>query len=239
MAVDDKGVEQLVVEVVAEYPHDRCAFTQGLVWDGDVLCESTGQYEESSVRRVDPETGQVLALHELHPRLFGEGLALVDGRLIQLTWNSGRALVYDAESLLPVEELAYEGQGWGLAWDGRRLIMSDGTSRLTFRDPTSFAKLGSVQVTLAGKPLTELNELELAQGQLYANVWQKDFIVRIDLETGKVTATIDASGLISPMERSAADVLNGIAYDPRTQTFWITGKYWPTMFQVTFEPPER
>ncbi len=234
--VDDEGVERLVVKVVAEYPHDRGAFTQGLVWDGDVLLESTGNFGQSTVRRVDPETGNILALHDLHPRLFGEGLALVDGRLIQLTYHAGRSLVYDAESLLPMEEFVYEGEGWGLAWDGRRLVMSNGTSRLTFRDPLSFAPLGTLDVTLDGKPLSNLNELEVVDGRYYANVWQQDFIVRIEPETGKVTATIDASALLSPMERSAVDVLNGIAYDPRTQTFWITGKYWPSLFQVTFEP---
>lgn len=231
---DWKKAERLAVRVVAEYPHDRGAFTQGLLWDDGRLWESTGQYGQSSLREVDPTTGRVLRQIDVDPGLFAEGLALVEGRLIQLTWQSGLALVWDRETLGPAGHFTYGGQGWGLARDGRRLVMSDGSSRLTFRDANSFAETGSLEVTLDGVPLRNLNELEVVDGWIYANVWKDERIVRIDPETGKVRAVIDASGLLSPMERPGADVLNGIAYDPESKTFWITGKLWPTMFQVEF-----
>ncbi|HEX9733412.1 MAG TPA: glutaminyl-peptide cyclotransferase [Thermoanaerobaculia bacterium] len=231
-----KAVKQWSVKVLAEHPHDRRAFTQGLVWHDGLLYESTGQHGWSSVRRVEPATGAVLAQYDLDRSLFGEGLALASGRLIQLTWQTGLALVYDAASLAPVDQFVYQGEGWGLAWDGRRLAMSDGTSRLTFRDPETFDVLETREVTLDGLPLANLNELEHADGLLYANVWLEDRIVAIDPETGKVRAVIDASGLLSPLERRGVDALNGIAYDPVSETFWITGKYWPWMFQVVFVP---
>lgn len=229
-------VEQWTVKVLASHPHDRRAYTQGLLWHDGALYESTGQHGRSSVRRVDPATGAVLSEYDLDRSLFGEGLALVDGRLIQLTWQSGLAFVYDAASLVPVDQFVYEGEGWGLAWDGRRLVMSDGTSRLTFRDPKTFDVLATREVTLDGVPLVNLNELEHVEGSIYANVWHEDRIVVIDPETGKVRAVIDASTLVSPAERAGVEVLNGIAYDPVSATFWITGKYWPWMFQVVFVP---
>ena len=229
-----KKAEQLRVEVLAEHPHDREAFTQGLLWHDGVLWESTGQYGRSSVRKVDPMSGAVLLQTDLDPNLFGEGLALVDDRFIQLTWMSGLALVYDAASLVPTGQFTYSGQGWGLAFDGERLVMSNGSAELTYRDPETFAVLGKVRVTLEGRPLANLNELEVAEGWIYANVWQQERIYRIEAASGKVRAVIDASGLLSPMERFRTDVFNGIAYDDTSQTFWITGKNWPTMFQVVF-----
>ena len=229
-----KKAERLEVEVVAEHPHDRGAFTQGLLWADGHLWESTGEYGRSSLREVDPETGTVLRQVDVEPALFGEGLALVGDRLIQLTWRSGLALVYDRSTLGSVGEFIYPGEGWGLAWDGKRLVMSDGSSRLTFRDAKTFEEIGTLRVTLDGDPLGSLNELEAVDGWIYANLWHDDRIVRIDPETGKVRAVIDASGLLSPMERMGTDVLNGIAYDPRSKTFWITGKLWPSMFQVVF-----
>ena len=233
-ARDAKKAERLRVEVLAEHPHDRSAFTQGLLWHDGALWESTGQYGQSSLRKVDPTSGAVLLQTDLDANLFAEGLALVEDRFIQLTWMSGLALVYDAASLVPTGQFTYAGQGWGLAFDGERLVMSNGGSELTFRDPETFAALGTVRVTLEGRPLANLNELEVAEGWIYANVWQQERIYRIAPESGKVRAVIDASGLLSPMERFGTDVLNGIAYDSATQTFWITGKNWPTMFQVLF-----
>ncbi len=228
-------VQRLQVRVQAVYPHDPGAFTQGLVWDGGVLYESTGLYGKSSLRRVEPMSGEVLARRAVDPNLFGEGLALVDGQLVQLTWKAGIALAYDVASLELIDEYGFNGQGWGLAYDGSRLVMSDGSHRLTVRDPTDFRWRATIEVTQDGRPVEHLNELEFAEGALYANVWGPDRIVRIDPDSGEVEAVIDASGLLTPAERARVDVLNGIAYDPVSKTFWLTGKFWPKMFQVVFE----
>lgn len=233
-----KQAERLRVEVIGQYPHDRRAFTQGLLWHDGALYESTGQYGTSTLRRVDPTSGMVLEQYNVDPSLFAEGLAFADGRFVQLTWKSGLALVYDPAGLVPIDQMTYSGEGWGLTWDGRRWLMSNGTSRITFRDPHTFAVLDTLDVTLNGVAVHNLNELEWAEGLIYANVWQNNGIVRIDPETGKVRAVIDAAGLLSPMDRAGVDVLNGIAYDPESRTFWITGKYWPWMFQVVFVPAE-
>ncbi len=229
-------VQRLSIKVLAVYPHDPGAFTQGLVWDGGVFYESTGLYGKSSLRRVEPMSGQVLAHRAVDPNLFSEGLALVEDRLLQLTWKAGIALVYDLANLELVDEYGFNGQGWGLAYDGGRLVMSDGTHRLTFRDISDFRWLSTLEVTLAGRPVKDINELEFAEGALYANVWGQERILRIDPDSGEVDGVIDASGLLSPEEKSRVDVLNGIAYDPVSKTFWLTGKFWPRMFQVVFEP---
>ena len=228
------SVERLRVKVLETFPHDRGAFTQGLLWYDGSLYESTGQYGQATLRRVEPRTGKVLERVDLDRALFGEGLAKVGDRLIQLTWQEGLALVYEIDGLIPVDQLTYDTHGWGLAWDGKRLMMTDGSDQLTFRDPETFRKLGSVRVTLNGFPLRGVNELEMANGQLYANVWGHEQIYRIDPETGRVGAVIDASGLLGVMEKARADVLNGIAWDPDSESFWITGKYWPKMFRVVF-----
>lgn len=228
--------ERLAVKVVSIRPHDPEAFTQGLFLHGGSLFESTGQYGASSLREVNPETGEVKRQVNVPQEYFAEGLALADGRLIQLTWQNQKALVYGLADFKPGGELPYQGEGWGLCWDGRRLVMTDGSDRLTFRDPKTFAVLGEVRVTLAGRPIGQLNELECVDGTIYANVWQTDDILRIDPASGKVTAVVDASGLLTPAERQTADVLNGIAWDPEKQTFLITGKLWPKMFEVAFVP---
>ena len=229
-------VERLRVEVLASYPHDRTAFTQGLLWHQGSLYESTGLYALSTLRRVDPTSGEVLERVDLDDSLFGEGLVRVGDRLIQLTWQEGLALVYETAGLVPIDQLPYSGHGWGLAFDGRRLIMTDGSSRLTFRDPETFREQGSVEVIFDGAPLREINEMESVDGELYANVLNQDRIYRIDPDSGQVGAVIDASGLLSVMEKRGAGVLNGIAYDPSSKTFWITGKNWPRIFQVVFVP---
>ena len=228
-------VEQLGIKILGVYPHDPGAFTQGLVWDGGVLYESTGLYGKSSLRRVEPTNGEVLERRLVDPNLFGEGLAMVEGRLVQLTWKAGIALVYDLATLEQVDEYGFNGEGWGLAYDGRRLVMSDGSSRLTLRNLDDFQWQATIEVQLEGRPMSDLNELEFAEGSLYANVWGQERIVRIDPDTGRVEAVIDASRLLSRDERSRVDVLNGIAYDPVSKTFWLTGKFWPKMFQVVFE----
>lgn len=228
--------ERLRVKVLSVRPHDRTAYTQGLLLQDGALYESTGLYGNSSVRQVDPATGEVKRSRAVPQEYFAEGLALVEDRLIQITWQEQKAFVYKASDFQPVTEFRYDGEGWGLCWDGKRLVMSDGSNRLTFRDPKTFAVLGSVGVTLAGQPVDRVNELECVDGVVYANVWQTSDILRIDPKDGRVTAVIDASGLLSPDEQRQADVLNGIAWDPAKKNFLITGKLWPKMFEVTFVP---
>lgn len=232
LTVTSAMAEQLEARVLESYPHDPQAFTQGLLWHGDALYESTGLYGRSSMRQVEPRTGKVLAQEMVDPGLFGEGLTRVGERLIQLTWRAGIALVYDVQNLALVDQWGYEGEGWGLTFDGQRLIMSDGSSRLLFRDPEDFRTLGSIEVKLNGRQLSRLNELEWADGRIYANVWQQDWVVRIDPESGEVDGLADLSNLLTPAERARVDVLNGIAYDPGSKTFWVTGKFWPKIFQV-------
>ncbi|HEY4592321.1 MAG TPA: glutaminyl-peptide cyclotransferase, partial [Thermoanaerobaculia bacterium] len=191
--------ERLKVKVLATRHHDPAAFTQGLLVHGGSLYESTGIYGSSSLREVDPVSGAVKRKVDVPSEFFAEGLALVDDRLIQLTWKEQKALVYQLAGFAPEGELRYEGEGWGLCWDGRRLVMTDGSDKLTFRDPKTFAFLGEVTVTRAdrmGERVLELNELECVDGVVYANVWQTDDILRIDPRDGRVTAVIDASGLL-------------------------------------------
>jgi glutamine cyclotransferase len=218
-------------EVVRSYAHDAGAFTQGLVFHQGSLYESTGLRGQSSLRRVALRTGAVEARVELANDLFGEGLALVGERLIQLTWQNRVALVYDL-ALNRLGGFEYDGEGWGLCDDGRRLIMSDGSNRLFFRNRDSFELIGSMEVSNEGQPVRHLNELECVGSLVYANVWQTDAIVRIDATTGSVLSTIDASRLLTPEEAARADVLNGIAHDPESGHFFITGKLWPRLFEV-------
>ncbi len=225
-------MQRLRARIVASYPHDPAAFTQGLVWHQGRLLESTGLYGESSVRRVDLASGQVEHEVALPGHLFGEGLTRVDDRLVQLTWREGVARVLDLESFELLDELPYSGEGWGLCLDGEELVMSDGSAQLTFRDPTSFAELRRLEVTLDGAPLARLNELECVDGWVYANVWGTDWIVKIETASGAVRGVIDASDLLAASEREGADVLNGIAFDPGRRLFLLTGKLWPALFAV-------
>ena len=223
-------------KIVATFPHDPTAFTQGLVFADGELYESTGLNGESTLRRVDISTGRTLQRLDVPKQYFAEGLALVGNELLQLTWQHGRVFVYDKNTLNRVGEMSYQGEGWGLCHDGASLIMSDGSDALTVRDPRTFAVTRTVHVTEGGRPVPQLNELECVGTDVYANVWTTDTIVRIDLRTGRVTARIDASGLLGPADRPGVDVLNGIAYDPADKTFLITGKLWPKLFRVTFVP---
>jgi len=230
---------QLRAEVLESYPHDPGAFTQGLVLRGGVLYESTGLYGRSSLREIELTTGKVLRRVELPPDLFGEGLALAGGTLIQLTWREGVAPTYDLATLARTGQFTYSGEGWGLCFDGTQLIQSDGTHRLIFRNPATFAVTPQLAVTLHGEPLTALNELECVGDSVYANLWQTDRIVEIAKLNGSVRATIDASGLLAPAERAALGhgaILNGIAHDPAGPTFLLTGKLWPKLFRVRFVP---
>lgn len=228
--------EALRVEVLATYPHDPTAFTQGLVLDGSKLYESTGLVGRSSLREVEVATGRVLRRVEVPPPYFAEGLALVGPRLFQLTWQNHLAFVYDVATFAQQERLPYPTEGWGLCFDGTNLIMSDGSQKLFIRTPATFDASGIIVVTDQGRSVSHLNELECVGPVVYANVWQTDDLVRIDRATGYVTARIRAAGLLTPDERRQADVLNGIAYDAQSDTFLITGKFWPKLFRVRFVP---
>ena len=229
-----RSVERLRVEVVRSYPHDRGAFTQGLLIDGGKLFESTGLVGQSSLREVELATGRVIRKVDVPAPIFAEGLAVAGDNLVQLTWQNGRALLYNKRTFARAGEFSYRGEGWGLCNTGAELVMSDGSAKLTYRRPTDFGITKTVNVTMEGQPLDQLNELECVDGAIYANVWMRDMIVRIDPATGRVTERIDAPNLLSPLERQGVDVLNGIAYDPADKTFLITGKLWPKLFRVKF-----
>jgi glutamine cyclotransferase len=219
--------------VVQSYAHDPGAFTQGLVIEKGVLYESTGRYGKSSLRRVDLASGDVLQMRSLPDSLFGEGIAVWKDRIVQITWRARTGFVYDRESFDLVREFRYETEGWGLAHDGKRLIMSDGTSTLYFIDPKSFEQIGRVAVYDADGPVALLNELEYIAGEVFANVLQSDQIARIDPRSGKVKGWIDLHGLITDEQRRVgADVLNGIAYDRSEDRLFVTGKNWPLLFEI-------
>ncbi len=232
----------LVPHVLNTYPHDSNAFTQGLLWHAGALYESTGLRGRSSLRRVDIETGRPEINLPLDDAYFAEGLERIGDRLIQLTWQSELAFVYDFRSLELIETIAYAGEGWGLCSDGRFLFMSDGSPYLSLRDQDTFELIFRGAVTLDGQliPPQLLNELECVGEHIYANAWNTDYIFRIDKFTGEITALIDASALLSDAERSVmstGSVLNGIAYNPVSQTFYITGKNWGALFEVIFVQP--
>ena len=229
---------QMTYEVVASHPHDREAFTQGLVYRHGTLYESTGLNGRSSLREVDLETGAVRRRVDVDERYFAEGLAEFGGRLFQLTWQSQRAFVYDASSFSAAGSFGYEGEGWGLTDDGHSLIMSDGTNVIRFLDPETFAVRRTIQVSSAGAPVTNINELEYIDGLIYANVWLTNTILKIDPQTGWVSATIDMRGLLPP-DSGSVDVLNGIAYDADGKRIFVTGKLWPRLFEVRFVPKNR
>ena len=226
----------LQISVLEERDHDPKAFTQGLEFDDGRLYESRGRNGESGISEIDPRDGSVLRWTPRAEEYFCEGGSGVGDYLIQLTWLAGKAFVYDIESFEVTGSFDYEGQGWGLCFDGVRLVMSDGSSSLTMRDPETFTVVDSVPVRLDGSSVASLNELECVNGKVYANIWQTETIVEINPSTGDVTAVIDASGLLDDANRAGADVLNGIAYDEASGAFLLTGKLWPSMFVVDFEP---
>jgi glutaminyl-peptide cyclotransferase len=220
-------------EVVNTFPHDPRAFTQGLVFHDGALLESTGQYGESTLRRVELKTGKVLKQVKIEPQYFAEGLALLGGKLYQLTWQNKRGFVYDPQSFERRGEFRFDGEGWGLTHDGRSLILSDGTNQLRFIDPETFRVTRTVNVFDRGQPLRDLNELEYVRGEIYANVWHDDRIVRIDPQTGRVLGWVDLAGIIPRSElRDEEAVLNGIAYDADGDRLFVTGKLWPKLFEI-------
>ena len=219
------------------WPHDPAAFTEGLVYADGAFFESTGLNGMSSLRKVDAETGQVIASLPLAPEYFGEGLTLFNGKLIQLTWQSHIGFVYDLQCFCLERTFAYDGEGWGLTHDEHFLIMSDGTARIRFLDPTTFAVVRTISVADYGQPLTNLNELEYINGEIYANVWLTDRIVRIDPASGAILGWIDLTGLLPDADRSPSIAeLNGIAYDDATSRLFVTGKNWPEIFQIALAP---
>lgn len=221
-------------KVLKTYPHDASAFTQGLLMDDGFLWESTGIKGESSVRKIDLDSGEILARHDLDDKYFGEGLAIHGDRLYQLTWKSHTAFVYNRE-LEVVGQREYSGQGWGLASNGTDLIFSNGTSEIKFLDPETFEVRRSVRVLRGGLRVGQLNELEFVNGKIYANVYQTDFIYEIDPETGDVTAVIDLAGLWPMAERPRDGLLNGIAFNPKTKKLLVTGKLCPKIFEIELE----
>ncbi|MCP4356612.1 MAG: glutaminyl-peptide cyclotransferase [Chloroflexi bacterium] len=232
--------------IVNTYPHDPNAFTQGLVWYNGRLLEGTGLNNQylaqrnltagSSIRRVNLETGEVEQIVPLDDPYFGEGIVVWEDNLIQLTWQDHVAFVYDKETFAQLEQFSYQTEGWGVTHDGRQLIMSDGSSYLTFRDPQTFAQTGQIQVLDKGTPVQRLNELEYINGEVWANVWQTNRIARIDPHTGRVNSWLDLSGILDGIEISQQiDVLNGIAYDATNDRIFVTGKLWPVLFEVEIE----
>jgi glutamine cyclotransferase len=220
-------------EVVNSWPHDCQAFSQGLVFYNGFLFESTGQYGSSSLRKVDLSTGKILEKIKVPKEYFAEGIAVFQGKIYQLTWESHKGFVYDLESFEREGEFSYDGEGWGLTHDGHSLIMSDGTNRIRFLDPTNFHVERKISVYDNSLPLNELNELEYIKGEIYANIWKTNRIVRIDPNSGKITGWIDLTGLLTSKDGcEETDVLNGIAYDEGGDRLFVTGKLWPKIFEI-------
>ena len=232
-SISDGRAQRVSFEVVNSYPHDPTSFTQGLLWREGGFFESTGQYGQSKVRRLEFPSGRVLNEIKLAPELFGEGLALVGDRLVQLTWQSHRGFVYGLSSFRLIQEFTYSTEGWGLTYDGTNLILSDGSSDLFYLDPQTFKSVKKLAVRMNGQPVPELNELEFIDGEIWSNVWQTDLIVRINPATGAVTSFLDLRGILPPSERRGPDaVLNGIAHDGENKRIFVTGKLWPRIFEI-------
>jgi len=232
------GIPVYTYNIVNTYPHDRNAFTEGLVFEDGVLYEGTGLLEQSTLRRVELETGDILQIRELSDEFFGEGMTIYENKIIQLTWQSNIGFVYDKNSFELLQEFNYSTDGWGITHDGERLIMSDGTPTLHFLDPQTFEEIGQLEVSGNDGPVTRLNELEYIQGEIYANVWQTDRVARIAPGTGRVVGWVDLAGLLTAEDLSEpVDVLNGIAYDANTDRLFVTGKWWPKLFEIELISP--
>jgi glutaminyl-peptide cyclotransferase len=225
--------------VVHAYPHDPEAFTEGLFYLDGYLYEATGLEGRSSIRKVQLSTGRVLRMRPLDAKYFGEGIIAWKGKLVELTWKSEIGFTYDLATFKPLGSFRYAGEGWALTQDGQRLIMSDGTPQLRFLDPVSLKETGRIAVTVNGRPLNNINELEWYKGEVLANIWQSPYIARIDPKTGQTTGIIDLSPLVA-MEASkgrAIDVLNGIAYDAAHDRLFVTGKLWPDLYEIKLTGP--
>jgi glutamine cyclotransferase len=235
------GIPEYGYEIVHAYPHDPTAFTEGLFFDDGFLYESTGLEGHSDVRKVRIETGELVQKHALLPMYFGEGIVRWKDKMIQLTYKTETGFVYDFKTLEPQTNFEYPGEGWALTHDGKRIIMSDGTPELRFWDPETLKETGRITVTDQGQPVKDVNELEWIKGEIFANIWQTDKIARIDPVTGKIVGWIDLTGLLSPADQASGqtDVLNGIAYDAKTDRIFVTGKKWPKLFEIRLVKKEK
>lgn len=237
IVLDWKAHPLLGYEVIRELPHDPEAFTQGLLLSQGQWIESTGGYGKSSIRRVEKETGKVLIKKDLPENFFGEGATEMNGKIYQLTWHSQKGFVYDAKTLELEGDFNYQGEGWGLTSDASSLIMSNGNDRLRYIDPKTFNVWRELQVRIGGKPLNRLNELEFIEGEIFANFWHKQQIMRIDPKDGNVIGVIDLTGIdAKEKKRDREHVLNGIAYDTKTKEMFVTGKGWPKIYQIRLVP---
>jgi len=223
-------------KIVKTYPHDTNSFTEGLVYQDGVLYESTGLVGQSSLRRVNLETGETLQSVSLTGDSFGEGITIFGDKIIQLTWMSHKGFVYNKTSLDELQQFSYQGEGWGLTHDDTRLIMSNGSAMLTFLDPTTFKVIGILEVTDGGEPVVNLNELEYVNGVVYANVWLQDRIAIINIQTGNVTGWINLAGIYPGENADPDNVLNGIAFDATSNRLFVTGKRWSQLFEIQLVP---
>ena len=221
--------------VVNVYPHDETAFTQGLIFEDGIIYESTGRYGQSTLRRVELETGNIIQLHALPDQFFGEGITIFDDKIIQLTWQSEKGFVYDKNSFDLLQEFTYPTEEWGITHNGSALIMSDGTATLYFLDPETFQKIGQVEV-IDEEPVTRLNELEYIHGMVYANIWKEEKIAIINPQTGRVTGWIDLTGINEAENQNSSSMLNGIAYDAEEDRLFVTGKMWSKLFEIELVP---
>ncbi len=221
-------------EIIEQYPHDPAAFTQGLTWHDGFLYEGTGRNGQSTLRKVALESGELLQRHNLGRRYFGEGIAIRDGLVYQLTWQSHIGFIYDLETFEQQETFFVAGEGWGITFDDEHLIISDGSATLRFLDPTTQSEVRRLTVMLNDQPVSYLNELEFIKGEIWANVWYQDVILRIDPQSGKVNSLVDLTGLY-PERRNADEVLNGIAWDSEQQRLFVTGKLWPVLYEIALQ----
>ncbi|MFW6007267.1 MAG: glutaminyl-peptide cyclotransferase [Halanaerobiales bacterium] len=222
--------------IVNTYPHDREAFTQGLLYKDGYLYEGTGLYGESSLRKVDLETGKIIKIKKLSDEYFGEGITIFKDKIYQLTWKAKTGFVYNMDFEL-IDQFDYPGEGWGITHDGENLIMSDGTENIYFLDPDTLEEVKKIKVKIKEEPVLNINELEYIKGEIYANIWQENHLIKIDPETGNVTGIIDLTGIIEREKYNyEIDVLNGIAYDKESERIFITGKLWPLVFEIDIIP---
>ena len=232
-STNSKIIPVYTYKVVTTYPHDRSAFTEGLVFEDGLLYEGTGLHGNTTLRRVKLETEEILQICKLPPPFFGEGVTIYGNKIIQLTWRSHIGFVYNKYNFKLLQKFNYPDEGWGITHDGKHLIMSDGTSMLHYLDPETFEEIYQIEVTANGIPVTGINELEYIQGEIYANIWKKELIARIDPLTSQVVGWIDLKGILSPENHSeTVDVLNGIAYDVKNERLFVTGKFWPKLFEI-------
>lgn len=231
-------VKTTTAKVIAEFPHDPTAFTQGLVVVEGQMYEGTGKKGESTLRKVDLKSGRVELFVPLEHDIFGEGITILGDRIYQLTWQNRIGLIYDLKTLRPTKTFRYSGEGWGLTHDGKRLIMSDGTSLLRFLDPQTFEVVKRLRVTSSNGAVDKLNELEYVKGEIFANIWYQDRIARISPETGEVLGWIDLSAIYPSRRRATKeDVLNGIAFDESSGRLFVTGKNWPKIYEIELTQP--